>query len=336
MAQSRLQILPTDNLGGGRTLLLGPSADDDLTPFDSTQTQVVQTFFPDFCQLSARGFEVVAAPEGAFSRAVVFVPRARDAARARIVDAAAVLSPGAELWVDGQKTDGIDAILREIRALLPVEEVHSRAHGKIFRVTIPEGEWLPAAWRDEPREIAPGMVTCAGVFSADGPDQGSQALAALLPEKLPTRIVELGAGWGWLAAQILNHPGVEILHLVEADGVALDCARRNINDPRAVFHWADALDFTLAEPVNGVIMNPPFHDGRAADPRLGVGFIRAAARLLTGAGRLWMVANRHLPYEDALREVFADVHELGGDNRFKILTATGSGRGTARQGGRRK
>ncbi|RDD95385.1 MFS transporter, partial [Paracoccus pantotrophus] len=51
--------------------------------------------------------------------------------------------------------------------------------------------------------------------------------------------------------------------------------------------------------------------------------------LLTGAGRLWMVANRHLPYEQALRECFAEVAELGGDARFKILTASGARRGTA-------
>ena len=125
---------------------------------------------------------------------------------------------------------------------------------------------------------------------------------------------------------MLRHPGVEVLHLVEADHAALDCARRNVTDPRARFHWADATTFRLPEPVNGVVMNPPFHEGRAADPHLGARFIRAAAGLLTGAGRLWMVANRHLPYEAALSELFADVQEIGGDNRFKVITATGAGR----------
>ena len=60
--------------------------------------------------------------------------------------------------------------------------------------------------------------------------------------------------------------------------------------------------------------------GRAAE--IGV----QSAGLLTGAGRLWMVANRHLPYEAALAEHFADVAEIGGDNRFKIISATGARR----------
>ena len=92
-----------------------------------------------------------------------------------------------------------------------------------------------------------------------------------------------------------------------------------------MFHWADARSFRLPEPVNGVIMNPPFHEGRAADPGLGAAFIKAAAGLLTTAGRLWMVANRHLPYEAELTQHFSEVSEIGGDNRFKVLTATGAG-----------
>lgn len=313
-------------------MLVGAGADADLDAFDPALTQIVQGFFPDHQALKARGFDVVTDVSGGFDSAVVFLPRARADARARIAEAVARLAPGAELWIDGQKTDGVDAVIKELRGLAPVDAVQSRAHGKIFRVTLPEAGWLPADWAARDHEAAPGMVTRPGVFSADAPDPASQALAALLPEKLPTRIVDLGAGWGWLSAQILQHPGVGTLHLVEADAVALDCARRNITDPRAVFHWADALEFRLPEPVNGVIMNPPFHDGRAADPRIGAGFIRAAAGLLTGAGRLWMVANRHLPYEQVLRESFGDVSELGGDSRFKILTATGARRVAAGRG----
>lgn len=325
----------------GRTLLIGADASTDLDMLDAARIVIVQDSFADFQALKARGFDVVTAAAAAdeFDAAVVFLSRARAATRARIAEAVQHLRPGATLWIDGQKTDGIDAVIKEMRALVPVEGVQSRAHGKIFSLTLPQPGWLPADWASRDHEAAPGMVTRPGVFSADGPDPASQALAAHLPDKLPTRMVDLGAGWGWLSAEILKRPGLEVLHLVEADAVALDCARRNVIDPRARFHWADALDFRLPEPVNGVVMNPPFHQGRAAEPKLGAGFIRTAAALLTGAGRLWMVANRHLPYEQVLRECFADVSELGGDSRFKILTATGAVRpGTRRiqQEGKRR
>lgn len=311
--------------------MIGARGGDDLSPLDPGRTRIQQGNFPDHQALSARGYRVAPQVEGRFDAALVVLPRAKAQGRARIADAASRLPAGAALWIDGQKTDGVDSMLKELRALVPVDEVHSKAHGKIFRVTIPAGDWLPPDWAARPHRIAPGFVTRPGVFSADGVDPGSAMLAAALPDRMPTRVVDLGAGWGWLSAQALARPGIEVIHLVEADHAALESARDNIRDPRAQFHWADARAFTLKEPVNGIIMNPPFHDGRAADPRIGADFIAAAARLLTGAGRLWMVANRHLPYESVLAQHFGQVREIGGDNRFKVFEATGAGRGAARK-----
>ena len=307
-------------------MLIGARAGDALVGFDPARTEIVQGHFAEHKALAARGFRMAAeAPSAPADRAVVFLPRARAEARARIAAALSVLPEGAPLWIDGQKTDGVDGMLREIRALTEVVEVHSKAHGKIFRVAA--GDWLPAGWAAAAHEVVPGFRVLPGVFSADGIDPGSALLAAHLPDRLPTRLVDLGAGWGWLAAQALARPGPEILHLVEAEHAALASARANIADPRARFHWADARDFALPEPVSGVLMNPPFHAGRSADPGLGRAFIATAARLLTGAGRLWMVANRHLPYEAELGRHFAQWHEIGGDSRYKIIEATGARRG---------
>ena len=69
-------------------------------------------------------------------------------------------------------------------------------------------------------------------------------------------------------------------------------------------------------------MNPPFHQGRAADPSLGRKFIQAASRLLTPQGKLWMVANRHLPYENTMTECFRNVDTIAMDAGFKVFHAT--------------
>ena len=327
MAGSRLAEAFPDGAPAGRVLVIGAGTGCSLAPLDPAQTWVQQENFVDHQWLVSQGWQAAPQVPGKFDLALVCLPRAKAAARARIADAASRLAPGAALWIDGQKTDGIDSILKELRALTPITEVHSKGHGKIFCVTTGPQGWLPDDWRARLQQAAPGFATLPGVFSADGVDPGSALLASHLPPRLPTRLVDLGAGWGWFSAQALAREGVEQLHLVEADHNALESARRNITDPRARFHWADARDFRLPEPVNGVIMNPPFHSGRSADPRLGADFIAAAARLLTGAGRLWMVANRHLPYEAALARHFASCREIGGDNRFKIFEASGAGRG---------
>lgn len=334
MTTTRLSLALPNGHPEGRFLVIGARGQDDLSPLDRGRTEIQQGNYPDHQMLTAQGWVVAPVVEGRFDAAVVILPRSKAAARARIAEAASRLGPGAALRVDGQKTDGIDSVLKELRALAPVDDLHSKAHGKIFRITVPSGDWLPDDWAAHAAEVVPGFVTRPGVFSADGVDPGSAMLAQVLPDRMPTRVVDLGAGWGWLSAQALSRSGLEIIHLVEADHAALQSARDNIHDPRAHFHWADARQFTLPEPVNGIIMNPPFHDGRSADPRIGAEFIAAAARLLTGAGRLWMVANRHLPYETVLADHFAQVREMHGDARFKVIEATGAGRGAARKGWR--
>jgi 16S rRNA (guanine1207-N2)-methyltransferase len=301
----------------GRIGVFGATGADDLSALPRDRVAVVQGFRPDVDALARQGWAVAPEAEGRFALSVVMLPRAREAARARIAEAAG-LTDG-PILIDGAKTSGVDGILREVRARAEVGEVISKAHGKIFAVT--GGDF--ADWAEGgPRTVAEGFVTRPGVFSADGPDRGSVALSRALPARLGPHVADLGAGWGYLSRAILSREGVTGLEIVEADHAALDCARLNVTDPRARFHWADATAFTPDAPVDTVVTNPPFHVSRAATPELGRAFIDAARRMLTPRGDLWLVANRHLPYEAALRAAFRDVAEVGTDPAFKVFHAS--------------
>ncbi len=305
----------------GRILVIGPRADADLSVLPAARAVVVQGFRPDHDALAARGFALLpdlAAAEGDFAAALIFLPRSRAAARALVAGAAERLVPGAPVWIDGQKTDGVETMLKDIRARAEVEGMVSKAHGRIFRFAAAP---VFADWTEVELHPAPGFVTRPGVFSAEKVDPGSALLAAALPAGLKGRVADLGAGWGWLSAEILTRPGVTELHLVEADHAALGCARVNVADPRARFHWADATRFRPDQRLDAVVTNPPFHTGRAAEPALGAAFIAAAAGMLAPSGRFFMVANRHLPYEAVLARHFRDVAEIGGDGGFKLLSA---------------
>lgn len=303
----------------GHALLLGPPADLDLGPFGDAEITILHDMMPAAAQWSSRGYDVVQeVPSARFDAAVVFLPRSRQSAQDRVARAASVAS---RVLVDGQKTDGIDAMLKAVRARVAVAGSLSKAHGKIFWFDA-EGDSF-ADWRAEAARLDRRWHVVPGVFSADGVDPGSALLAKGLPERLGARVADLGAGWGYLAAAALARcTGLTELHLVEAQASALACARRNVADPRARFHWADATCWAGARDLDAVIMNPPFHTGRDADTGLGRDFVAAAARLLRPGGMLWMVANRHLAYEQALRAGFADVTEIGGDNRYKLLRGT--------------
>ena len=299
-------------------LVIGPAYGLDLAAFGAVRPEIVQDMMPDAAKWAQAGYTVHAAvPARVFDAVLVCLPRAKEAARDRIAQAMAA-SRGTVL-IDGAKTDGSESLLKDMRRKADILGVVSKAHGKLFWCT-------PSAafedWRAVPSLIEDRWHTVPGVFSAGRVDAGSALLSAHLPASLSGVVADLGAGWGYLAGSVLERcPAVSHLHLVEAQGAALECARRNVTDSRGVFHWADATTWAGIAGVDAVVMNPPFHMGRAAEPDLGRAFIANAARLLRPGGRLYMVANRHLPYEATLRDSFAEVAEIGGTSKFKLLSA---------------
>lgn len=303
----------------GRIVVFHAREGHDLSALPKDRVVVVQPLRPEVETLEARGYTCVPnlSEVGEFCAAVVFLPRAR--ALIRLSIAQADLATKGPVLVDGGKTDGIDSILKEMRKRTEVTAPLSKAHGKIFSFAGQSG--TTSDWHVGDTELPSGFVTAPGVFSADAIDPASQILGDALPEKLGRDVADLGAGWGYLSSRVLERPTVENVHLVEADYAALSCAKKNIDDKRAVFHWADARTWRPKTQVNTVVMNPPFHSGRQADPALGKAFIQAAAAMLHASGALVMVANRHLPYEATLAEVFAHVEEIAGDSRFKVLQA---------------
>ena len=318
----------------GRIAVLRPPADADLSPLPAERVHVITGFRPDHDAWSERGLAAGVAPEPPYGAAVLFLPRARALARALVARAAALV-PGGPVILDGQKACGIEAMLRALRERGMAGPVLAAAHGKLVVIEAP-GEAF-ADWHAGPVCSREGYLTAPGLFSADGPDPASVALAGVLPGSLAGRVADLGAGWGYLSARALARaPAITEMHLVEAEHAALAAARANVTDPRGRFHWADVRRFRPDAPFDAVLMNPPFHEGRRADPALGRDFIVAAARMLARHGTLWLVANRHLPYERALAGHFTEVRPLAGPAGFKLIRAAhplaDAGRRKRRQG----
>lgn len=308
----------------GRIAVFAPVEGTDLSALRQERVQVITGFKPDHRAFERLGYEVAVAPEGEYAMAVVCLPRAKAEARALVAQARAVTE--GPVVVDGQRDDGVESMLKACRGIGEVSTPISKAHGKLF--------WLGAgdysAWAAAPGRTEDGWLTAPGVFSADGVDPASALLAEQLPE-LSGYGADLGAGWGYLSARVLaRFAKVKALDLVEAEHAALDCARGNVTDERAAFHWADATGWRPGRMLDFVIMNPPFHRGRSQDPELGRAFIRAAAGMLSPRGQLFLVANAHLGYEKVMAEYFAETAGFGGTGSFKLLM----GERPSRQGAR--
>lgn len=298
-----------------------------------------QSFKPLHDALRAEGVDVGRGPgdptwDGASApgAVIVLLPRARDEGRALLARALRDVAPGG--WVAGAalNDEGARSAEKDLAALLPLAGQLSKAHGRAFwtaprPAALADGtqalisRWLDA---DAPRrDPATGLWQRPGVFNEGRLDAGSGLLIEHLPSRLRGAVADFGAGTGLLSMALLERcPGLQSIDLFEAEDRALDLARRNLADARLPlrFHWHDVAGGVPGR-FDAVVSNPPFHIGSRGVPALGRAFIASAARALKRDGQLLLVANRHLPYEDALRVEFGRGELLVEQAGFKVYRA---------------
>ncbi len=272
--------------------------------------------------VEATEFESLA--DGSLDRAVISAPAGTVERRYAIALALRALVAGGELVVLAPKDKGGTRLQKELEGFGCIVAEDSRRHHRICQTRRPDApQHLEAALADGALQMAPrlGLWSQPGVFSWDRLDAGTAMLIKYLP-KLAGRGADLGCGVGVLAQAVIAQGKLESLHCLDIDRRAVDAARRNLLDTRAMVLHADARGpVTGLENLDFVIMNPPFHDGSREDRSLGQAFIASAARALRNGGLLYLVANIGLPYEAALIAHFREQSLIVKGGGYKIYEA---------------
>jgi 16S rRNA (guanine1207-N2)-methyltransferase len=291
-----------------------------------------QTFKPHADALLRAGWPMLTGEERQYSLVLMLPPRQRDEARALMARAVAATREGGRIVASVSNTEGARSSESDLSRIAGAVETISKNKCRVFWTAPVHGAADPALaqqWRalDAVRPIGDGrFVSRPGIFAWDRIDPASALLAAQLPANLSGHAADLGAGFGFLSAELLTRcPGVTALDLYEAEARALDLARRNLADCEAraalAYHWSD-VTAGLPRRYDVIVTNPPFHTHGGADrPDVGRRFVAVAADSLNPRGRLWLVANRHLPYESVLRENFGEVRIVAQRSGFKIVEA---------------
>jgi len=232
----------------------------------------------------------------------------------------AALKPGGVLTALALKTAGGGRIKSELEAFGCAVQESAKAHHRICLVERPDAlTGLDEAMAVGGPQKTGELWTQPGVFSWDRIDLGTALLLATLPPLKGTG-ADLGCGIGVLARDILAHPAVTRLVMIDIDRRAVEAARRNIDDPRAEILWTDVRTARL-EGLDFVVMNPPFHAAGQKDDALGAAFIDKSSASLRKGGVCWLVANRQLPYEAVLAPRFATVTLKGQTGLYKVYEA---------------
>ena len=271
---------------------------------------------------------------------VIRTPQERVALLQLLVDAFTVLKLGGRCYIAGATNEGIKTAAGTMESLFGNARVLSRdsSHRVVSAVKRTDAP-ADAALLENPylqpdafnrlnatlrgREYT--LYTRPGIFSWDHVDEATAILADAMQVPAAASVLDIGCGCGALGIVAASLSGGGPLCMLDADVEAVRSATRSaesngIANFRAL--TSDVASAILDERFDVVVTNPPFHVGKATDLDVPMQFIEDAFHVLTEGGRLFLVANRTLPYEQAIRHRFGNVANLHDGPRFKVLTAT--------------
>ncbi|MBX7138293.1 MAG: class I SAM-dependent methyltransferase [Oligoflexia bacterium] len=287
-----------------------------LTELGKQRLQCVQSFKPLYDQLQALGLPTTTALQGTFDAALYLPTKHRDENLTNFAALVEALNPEGKIICSMANDTGAARFEKCLGRLLGHIESFSKHHCRVFwgSRTSQLDQCLLAEWSAlntaKPIEDS-NYLGRPGIFGFEKIDRGSRLLLETLPRSLPGAGADLGAGYGYVAGEILKHVAdVRALTLYEAEKLALDLAAQNLGaittSTELSFEWRDVANEEIEQRYDWIVCNPPFHTGKARVPELGRRFIRTAGALLHHHGKLFLVANAQLPYESELRSIFSE------------------------------
>lgn len=282
-------------------------------------------------------------PDGSAAIATIRIPTDRIGIQMAVAEAFRVLSVGGSCLLAGANDEGarpaarlvekvfgnvITVALHSRHRLVRAVKHHDRPlDNSIFRLP-----WLdPDEFRQIPMETdIPGedtvtliQFTRPGVFSWEHLDEATKLLTEVMIIRPGERVLDLGCGAGGLGMVAGRRSGARTL-LLDADADAVRCASRTARTAdlgQVEVRASDIGESAGDEQFDVVVTNPPFHAGKVTDLDLPQAFIDDSWRALVPGGRLYLVANRTLPYERLIHRRFGDVRTVHDGRRFKVLGA---------------
>lgn len=322
----------------GRTLVVGPLTEPQAWVLADLVGQDALTFLLDDVGTHARlleaGFAAEHAPwpsqSAAWDTVLVLIPVGRERLVYALAAAAFALVPGGRVLIAGPNDLGARSAASRIEPLFAhVEKVDFAQRWSLFEAREPvrplqerasfRGTWSLPVPGGEPMTI----VDYPGMFSRGALDDATAMLLGTLPDRVPGRVLDVGAGAGVIGAFARRRGAREVV-LAETSAVSLEGARETLaaNGLDNVSAVASDVYSGVEGAFDRILSNPPFHRQKETDLSVTRRILAEAANHLAPGGELRIVANRFLPYAEMIREVWGSLDVLADDGRFRVLAVT--------------
>jgi 16S rRNA (guanine1207-N2)-methyltransferase len=265
--------------------------------------------------------------EGRFDVAVMVVPKGRDYARAMMMAARRTLRPGGLFYVVGPTEGGAKTCIVDMAEIFGnASTLKFKKRNRIGVSTQPETPpAYPAAWGADPtmlqqRQIGDSLLyTMPGIFSWESMDPGTALLIEHSGLLAGETVLDIGCGNGVLGLSLLK-AGAGAVTMTDENLLAVRCARANVDKRQSI----EVLAGDIYEPVADrtfdlIVSNPPFHQKFDVNTNVAHQIIRGAYDHLTPGGRLVIVANSFLKYDEVMAEHLARVRVIIDTGRYVIL-----------------
>ncbi len=267
------------------------------------------------------------------------IPKGRDLVRRLYAGVLQSLAAAGRVYVAGANKQGIKTAVSDAEAVWGSAIVLAYRRG--CRVVQFQPDVLHADWPEA--YLEPGVLadtrceydvevgaesyklrTRPGVFSWQELDDGTALLLDQLVTHKTDRILDVGCGCGIIGLHAARlAPQGEVV-MIDVDALACECANENIQangiTNAHVIH-GEGVSAVEDQRFDLVVSNPPFHSSFVRNADIARGFIEGAFRVLNNRGRLIIVANRFLKYDEMIVEQFGAVRILFEDSRYYVLTA---------------
>ena len=184
------------------------------------------------------------------------------------------------------------------------------------------------------------IASYPGVFCHGSLDYGTELMlksmkfepiSGPIPEPIKgsgMNILDLGCGSGVLGiAAAIGFPEAKI-HFVDESYAAIESVKESITlalpESRKDQYKSTATNCLEGIPDNSqdlILNNPPFHDAAAKTTGVATQMFTESKRVLRSGGQLQVVANRHLGYHKAIKEIFGNCETIASNKKFVILRA---------------
>lgn len=242
----------------------------------------------------------------------------------RIAELVKLLKPEGELFIAGQKKEGIkrySGFLKNLDGEL--KKIKQRGSTRLYRYRnaskpeIPEVE-IENSFESEIEGEKVEFTTCEGLFSYNSLDNASRLLIENVGINSDDEALDLCCGYGAIGIWLNKLHSCNV-SFSDDSRLATYYTEKNLDEQglNASITARDCLD-RIEDEFDVIVTNPPTHQGSGITDEI----FQESFNHLRECGKLYAVYNQNMNFEGKLSDIFGDTKIVAEKGNFKLIKAS--------------